>query len=161
MAMSDEKQFVLDTIKTRFAEVVRYKLDTARIVETKSFLLGSIRRVDFNRQDNSQKTIYAWSPGIDAETGKPIGDIEILLNMDQLISFVSRAPGREESFFSKLAPVDIVSGLIAVLMTIALIFVVVHQVIYQERFDIPIVLSSVITTIVGFYFGRATTNSPD
>jgi hypothetical protein len=164
MAVSDDEQFILGAIKTRFAGVARYKLDTARILETKSFLLGSISRVQFNRQDNTQKTIYVWSPGTDASTGKLRGDIEIFLDMNQLIPFVSRARGKEESLLSKIGPVDIVSGLIAVLMTVALIFVVFHQVIYQEKFDIPVVLSNVITIIVGFYFGRATTNpnvSPD
>jgi hypothetical protein len=156
--MADEKQWVLEALNNRFANVQRYDLTTARVVETKPFLLGSINRVDFNRKDGSSKTIYAWVPELDPKSGRLRGGIEIFDKTDQLIPFVSRAPTAErENFLAKIAPVDVISGLIAILMTLTMIFVVTHQVIYHDTIDIPLALSTGITTILGFYFGRATT----
>jgi hypothetical protein len=155
--MADEKQLVLDAVKNRFAAVDRYDLTTTFVVETKPFLLGSLNRVDFKRKDGSDKTVYAWAPELDNRTGKLRGNIEIFDNTDQLIPFVSRAPGRSLNIFEKIGPVDIISGLIAILMTITMIFIVTHQIIYHDTVDIPLVLSNGITVILGFYFGRATT----
>jgi hypothetical protein len=76
-----------------------------------------------------------------------------------LIPFVARTQlsrSSGEYFFSKLTPVDIVSGLIAILMTLTVIFTVFYQVTHQTTVDVPLVLSNGITTILGFYFGRAT-----
>jgi hypothetical protein len=157
--MADEKQWVLEAVNNRFADVDRYDVATARVVETKPFLLGSLNRVDFKRKDGSAKTVYAWAPELDPKSGRLRGGIEIFDNTDQLIPFVSRAPTADKaSFLLRMTPVDIISGVIAVLMTITAIFVVVHQVIYQDKVEIPQLLSASITMILGFYFGRATTD---
>jgi hypothetical protein len=98
--------------------------------------------------------------GVGREERKASGGIEIFDDTNQLIPFVSRAPIADKSnFLSKLGPVDVISGLIAVLMTLTLIFVVAHQVIYQVTVDVPLILSNGIATILGFYFGRATTQA--
>jgi hypothetical protein len=38
-----------------------------------------------------------------------------------------------------------------------MIFIIIHQIIAENAVDVPLVLSNGITTILGFYFGRATT----
>lgn len=145
-------------VNNRFAEIDRYDVATARIVETKPFLLGSLNRVDFKRKDGTTKTVYGWTPELDPKSGRLRGGIEIFDNTDQLIPFVSRAPTADKGFLSRIAPVDIVSGLIAVLMTFTAIFVVVHQVVYHDGVEVPQLLSASVTMILGFYFGRATTD---
>jgi hypothetical protein len=90
--MADERQWVLEAVNNRFADIDRYDLSTARIVETKPFLLGSLNRVDFKRTDGSIKTVHAWAPELDSKSGRLRGGIEIFDNTDQLIPFVARAP---------------------------------------------------------------------
>src|SRR5437868_746135 len=129
--MDDERQWVLEAVNNRFADIDRYDVTTARIVETKPFLLGSLNRVDFKRKDGSIKTVHAWAPELDAKSGRLRGGIEIFDNTDQLIPFVARAPTDiKDTFLSRIAPVDIISGIIAILMTLTAIFVVIHQVTY-------------------------------
>jgi hypothetical protein len=158
--MSDAaNQMVLNAVKNRFAGVARYDVATSLVIETKPFLLGAINRVDFKRRDGSTKTVYAWAPELD-RTGKPKGAFEFFTSLDELIPFVSRTPtgkSLRENFLSKLQPVDIVSGLIAIFMTFTMIFIIIHQIIAEKAVDVPLVLSNGITTILGFYFGRATT----
>jgi hypothetical protein len=159
--MADEKQHALDAVTNRFAGVDRFDLSKAFVVETKPFLLGSLNRVDFKRKDGSDKTVYAWVPELDGKTGKLRGNVEIFENTDQLIPFVSRTPSVQGNkalgdFISKLGLVDVVSGLIAIIMTFTMVFIVVYQIIHGINVDIPGLLANAITTILGFYFGRAT-----
>jgi len=139
--MADENQWVLEAVNNRFADVDRYDVATARVVESKPFLLGSLNRVDFKRNDGSIKTVHAWVPELDPISGRLRGGIEIFDNVDQLIPFVSRAPTAERgNLLTKIAPVDIISGSIAILMTLTTIFVVIHQVIYHESLEVPLTL---------------------
>jgi len=158
--MPDPKnQLVLNAVRNRFAGVARYDLASAFVLETKPFLLGTINRVDFKRTDGSTKTVYAWVPELD-RSAKPRGPIEFFTSLDELIPFVSRTRtgmSAREYFLSKIQPVDIVSGLIAILMTLSMVAIIFHQVTSGNTVDIPLALSSSVTTILGFYFGRATT----
>jgi hypothetical protein len=158
--MADEKEWVLEAVNNRYSGVDRYDLTKVRVVEAKPFLSGLINRVDFKRKDGSEKTVYVWVPELDPKSGRLRGGIEIFDDTNQLIPFVSRAPIAEKSsFLSKIGPVDVISGAIAVLMTLTMIFVVAHQVIYHDNVDVPLILSNGIATILGFYFGRATTQA--
>jgi hypothetical protein len=153
--MADDKGLILEAIKNRLGGVPRYQLDTARIFETRPFLLGSISRVNFKRQDGSEKTIYTWVPEMDPKTGRATGTIETFNNLDELIPFVSRAPDRKNGFLSIISPVDIIAGLIAILMTITLVFIAIHNAVYDDKGEVPPILSNGIATVLGFYFGRA------
>jgi len=154
--MATVEQLVLDEIRRAFAGVPRYDLGTARVVETNPFLVGSLNTVVFKRTDGSEKTVYAWAPELDKETGKLRGDIRAFADTDKLIAFVSAAKiGPLERFFSGIGFGDAVSGLIAILMTLAVIFTVYIQTTRgSSTIEVPAVLSNVLTIIVGFYFGR-------
>lgn len=157
---------IFTAIRTRFAGVDRYDLTNLLIIESKSFLWGSMNRVKIKRKDGSDKTVYVWEPESDKKTGKPTGNYEFFEDIDDLIPFVSfsqpaiadrAAKIAEGRFLSKVSPVDIISGAIAILMTFTMIFIIIHQAISNTPLDVPVVLSGAITTILGFYFGRATT----
>jgi hypothetical protein len=118
--------------------------------------------VRFKRKDGSLKTVYAWEGERDRKTGALSESIQIFEDIDDVVSFVSLSRSdisshanklARESFLAKISLVDMVSGIIAILLTTAIIFVTV----YQARENVPGILANALTTILGFYFGRATT----
>jgi hypothetical protein len=129
MSGSGETPPIVDAAKIRFAGVERYDLSTALVLETKPFLSGSLNRVNFKRKDGSDKTVYAWVPELDSKTGKSRGSVEFFANLNELIPFVSmKATTRKDNILLRMQPVDLISGLIAILMTATMIFIVVDQV---------------------------------
>jgi hypothetical protein len=151
--MADEKQYVLEAIGNRFADVDRYDLATARVIETKPFLLGSLSRVDFKRKDGSSKTVYAWAPELDAKSGRLRGGIEIFDNTDQLIPFVSRAPTTKthDTDFIKLIVVSVLTFMFAV----SVIYVVIAM---PENKGLQ-VLTGLLGLTIGYFVGKGDTPS--
>ncbi len=152
--MADEKQYVLEAVNNRFATVDRYDLTTARVVETKPFLLGSLSRVDFRRKDNSTKTVYAWTPEPDAKTGRPRGGIEVFDNTDQLIPFVSRPPTdiTKKAYdigFMKLVVVSI----LAFMFAISVIYIVISA---PDNKSLQ-VLTGLLGLTIGYFVGKGDT----
>ena len=151
--MANENQYILEAVGNRFADVDRYDLTTARIVETKPFLLGSLSRVDFKRKDGSSKTIYAWAPEVDSKSGRLRGGIEIFDSTDQLIPFVSRAPTTRayDIGFIKLAVVSVLAFMFAV----SVIYVVISA---PDNKSLQ-VLTGLLGLTIGYFVGKGDTPS--
>jgi hypothetical protein len=156
---------ILTAVRNRFAGVERYDTTDARIVQSKLFLWGEMHSIRFKRKDGSAKTVYVWEGERDKKTGVPADRIQIFEDTDEVVSFVSlyrsdisnRANKiARESFLAKISLVDLISGTIAILLTVTIIYVTA----YQEQKDVPGILANALTTILGFYFGRATTSAP-
>ena len=152
--MADEKgQYILEAVSNRFADVDRYNLTTARVVETKPFLLGSLSRVDFKRKDGSSKTVYAWAPESDAKSGgRLLGGIEIFDNTDQLIPFVSRAPIATKTYNADFVKLVVVSFL-ALMFAGSVIYIAVTA---PDNKSLQ-VLSGLLGLTIGYFVGKGDT----
>jgi hypothetical protein len=146
------QQYALEAVSNRYADVDRYDLATARVVETKPFLLGSLSRVDFKRKDGSGKTVYGWAPELDKKSGRLRGGIEIFENTDQLIPFVSRAPTikSHDTDFIKLTVISVLTFMFA-----SVIYVVIAA---PENKSLQ-VLTGLLGLTIGYFVGKGDTPS--
>jgi hypothetical protein len=164
--MSEESPVTM-TVKTRFADPGRYKVSDARVVEVKSFLWGKIHQVRFPRANGSEKTVYVWEPEVSTKAGDITEGLSILEDEEAIVSFVSLYQPQiiakagelaKRSLISKFGPVELVSEIIALLLTGTIIVIIIFQLTSNKSLDVPAILSNVLTIIVGFYFGKASNN---
>jgi hypothetical protein len=162
-----EESPVKMAVEKRFSDPNRYKANDARVVEVKPFLWGKINQIRFPRTNGPEKTIYVWEPEPTKKTGDLMEGLEIFENEEDIVSFVSLYQSHimakagdlaRHNLISKFGPVDLVSGIIAILLTGTIIFILVFQLLSKISLDVPGILANVLTTIVGFYFGKASNN---
>jgi hypothetical protein len=159
-----EETPIISAVEKRFSDVTRYTANNARVVEVKPFLWGKIHQVRFPRTNASEKTVYVWEPEANASGGAITEGISIFENQEEIVSFVSLYQPRlvsrigeiaRRNLLAKFTPVDLMSGIIGILLTITIIFIVAIQLFNNRSIDVPGIFANVLTTIVGFYFGKS------
>jgi len=137
--------------RSSIEEIVKQRYDANvkafRGIDSKRFLGGSISTVRLTTNDDKDQTIYVLQQ---LESGD-----QIVTTIDELISIVSsnRVPSGLEfrrPFFNALFSVNAVTGIIALLLTITIVYLVV----IAKTNEVPSILANALTTILGFYFGR-------
>jgi hypothetical protein len=160
-----EDSLIQSAVKQRFSDRVRYRPDEARTVDVKPFLWGKIHQIRFPRVQGAEKTVFAWEPERDALQGEAQREnIVIFEDQSEIVSFVSMYQPQiiakagkiaRHNFLAKFTPVDLISGIIAVLLMLTIIFVIVFQLLANKDVKLPELLFSALTSIIGFYFGKS------
>ncbi|MES9926070.1 MAG: hypothetical protein ABW152_18490 [Candidatus Thiodiazotropha endolucinida] len=102
------------------------------------FLSGELYVVGFET-DDGPKNVFVYM-----EKGKPI----VCKNQALLNELVARK-SKKTGFQSVLESLGGIAGVIGVLITVTIIYIVLRD----PKAEIPQVLSAALTTILGFYFG--------
>lgn len=110
-----------------------------KIISRDDFINGSIAKVSFNHED---KDIELWV--ISTKNQKSYAD-----NESQLIQSINTAVKQENGRFSFLNSLLNISGLIALIIVIAVIYMAISN----PSANVPEFLKTAMLTILGFYFG--------
>lgn len=110
-----------------------------RIISRSEFMDGSISKVSFNHEE---KDIDLWV--IFTKNQKSHADDE-----SQLIQSINTSIKQENKKFSFVKSLMNLSGLIALIIVIAVIYITINN----PSNDVPEFLKTAMLTILGFYFG--------
>ncbi len=141
---------ILDALRRRNAPGTEFRL--SRTIP--GFLEGELVVVDIMQDSKAIGENYYYDSDSPAESRS-------FKSMDELVLWLGqRKPDgqRVGGAFSALSRFEVVSAVIAILITLAICFIILSNVIYhgksgQLQIEIPDILSNALTIILGFYFG--------
>jgi hypothetical protein len=120
-----------------------------RIYGSIKFLDGSLTTVNYKGDDDSE-----WQENYYYEANN---DRQFFFVAQDLAEFVSRHPRlRRASRLEKTIEFAGIAGIIALVITLVISFLVIYDAIERNPVSVPEILANALTTILGFYFGKAT-----
>ena len=123
----------------------KYGGPVQEITDTRPFLDGMLTTLVVKKSGGDAWKVWFWESYVSSETQ----DFD---STEGLLAFVSmRGRPRSGSIIERLTSVNFISAFIAILLTLAIVFLAV----YRQTADIPAILANALTVILGFYFGRA------
>jgi hypothetical protein len=120
-----------------------------RIYGTIQFLDGRLTTINYKRQHDDSE----WQENYYYEAGN---DRQFFFVAQDLAEFVSRHPRlRKASLIERAIEFAGISGVIALVITVIISFLVIFDTIQGVTISVPEILANALTTILGFYFGKA------
>jgi len=154
--VSDPKQAEMTDRERRAIEEVKSKNDlqqdsVVRIYGNVLFLDGVLTTINYKNtpQDAEWQENYYY---------ESFNDRQFFFVAQDLAEFVSRHPRlRKAGLFERALEFTGISGIIALIITIVISFLVIFETVHgNTQLSVPEILANALTTILGFYFGKAT-----